>query len=195
MFTLYGDKISGNCLKTLYVADYLGLTHEWVDVDVLNGGTRTQEFLRINPYGQVPALQTEDGRTLAQSNAIMLYLAEGSALIPSDPWRRAKMHEWLFWEQYSHETSIAVTRFQVVYQGKAPKDLDPTLMPKGDAALDRMESHLSENEWFAGDAVSLADIALYAYTQFAPDAGFDLGARPKITGWLARTASVLDLVQ
>jgi len=193
MFTLYGDKISGNCLKALYVANYLGLDHKWVDISVLGGGARTEEFLKINPYGQVPALQTGNGATLAQSNAIMLYLAEASALVPEDPWARAKMNEWLFWEQYSHETAIAVTRFHVVYMGKSIAERDPVLVSKGEGALDRMEAHLNENRWFVGESISLADIALYAYTQFAPDAGFDLKGRPNILGWLKRTASTLDL--
>ena len=193
MITLYGDKISGNCLKTQYVADYLGLSYDWVDVGVLEGGTRTAEFLKINPNGQVPAMMTSDGKSMAQSNAIMLYLAEGSALIPEDAWLRAKMNEWLFWEQYSHETAIAVTRFLVVYQGKSLKDIDPVLVPKGEAALNRMEAHLAENDWFVGDCISLADVALFAYTQFAPDAGFDLGNRPNITRWLSTTGSTLGL--
>lgn len=193
MFTFYGDKISGNCLKALYVANYLGIDHNWIDISVLDGGARTEEFLKINPYGQVPALKTDCGRVLAQSNAIMLYLAEGSALIPDDPWMRAKMNEWLFWEQYSHETAIAVTRFHVVYMGKSFDERDPILVSKGEVVLDRMEAYLNESRWFVGSSVSLADIALYAYTQFAPDAGFDLNGRPNIMGWLKRTASTLDL--
>jgi len=193
MFTLYGDKISGNCLKTRYVADHLGQTYQWVDVSVLGGEARTAEFLRINPYGQVPALKAADGRTLAQSNAIMRYLAEGSTLIPASRWLRAKMDEWLFWEQYSHETSIAVTRFHVVCQGRAIADRDPVLVAKGEAALDRMEAHLKNHGWFVGSTITLADIALYAYTQFAPDAGFDLTERPATTRWLAKTAATLGL--
>jgi len=193
MVTLYGDKISGNCLKTKYVADHLGIKYNWVDVSVLKGESRTEAFLMVNPWGQVPALKAEDGGTLTQSNAIMLYLAEGSPLIPKTNWDRAKMNEWLFWEQYSHETSIAVTRFHVMFQDCNIADRDQALVSKGEAALDRMEEHLQENSWFVGDWFTLADIALYAYTQFAPDAGFSLDERPAIKRWLLQTAQTLGL--
>jgi len=193
MFTVYGDKISGNCLKVKYVADLLGIEYQWIETGVLSGETRNSEFLEINPAGQVPVLIGPEGRALAQSNAIMLYLAGGSALIPADLWQKAKMNEWLFWEQYSHETAIAVARFQVVYKGKTFAELAPELVVKGDAALNYMEGHLKAHEWFVGSAPSLADIALFAYTQFAPDAGFDLECRPNIRRWLYQTASVLDL--
>src|SRR5215218_4545069 len=125
MLTIYGDSISGNCLKVKWTADHLGLAYDWIETDVLKGGSRTPEFLAMNPAGQVPAVILDDGRALAQSNAIILHLAEGSALIPSDAYQRAKMLEWMFWEQYSHEPYIAVARFQMAYLGKAASELDP----------------------------------------------------------------------
>jgi len=193
MLTIYGDRISGNCLKVKYVADYVGIPYTWVDISVLKAETRTHEFLKINPAGQVPVVRFDDGRSLAQSNAIMRFLAEQSDLIPKDVWGRAKMDEWLFWEQYSHETSIAVTRFHVVYQGRALEARDPALVSKGEAALDLMEQHIVDKDWFVGRAPSLADVALYAYTQFADDAGFSLSARPNVRAWLVRVAEALDL--
>jgi len=120
-------------------------------------------------------------------------LASGSNLIPSDPWLAAKMDEWLFWEQYNHETSIAVTRFQVLFRGCAIKDRNPALVKKGEAALDRMEVQLQNRLWFVGDTLSLADIALFAYTQFAPDAGFVLDDRTAVLDWLHRVSVALDI--
>ena len=111
MLTIHGDRISGNCLKVKWVADRVGAPWRWVDVDVLRGETRTPDFLALNPAGQVPVVVLADGRMLAQSNAIMLYLAEGSDLIPTDAFDRARMFEWMFWEQYTHEPAIAVRRF------------------------------------------------------------------------------------
>ena len=123
MITIYGDSISGNCLKVKWTADLLGLAYRWIEVEILTGATRTPQFLTMNPAGQVPTVLLEDGRPLAQSNAIILHLAEGSTLIPSDAYQRAKMLEWMFWEQYSHEPYVAVARFLVVYQGKAVSEL------------------------------------------------------------------------
>ena len=122
---IYGDTNSGNCLKVKWVCDHLALPYDWIDVDTLKGETRTAEFLKLNSAGQVPAVELDDGRTLAQSNAIIRYLARGSRLIPSDAYAQAKMDEWLFWEQYSHEPYIAVCRFQMFYLGKPASDLDP----------------------------------------------------------------------
>ena len=118
MITIYGDPISGNCLKVKWTAERLGIPFTWIDVDVTKAQTRTAEFLAINPAGQVPTVVLADGRPLAQSNAIIVHLAEGSPLIPTDPYERARMFEWLFWEQYSHEPYIAVARFQVKYLGR-----------------------------------------------------------------------------
>lgn len=193
MFTVFGDSISGNCLKVRYVADKLGLKYNWQETSVLKAETRTPQFLAMNPAGQVPVVRYGDGRVLAQSNAIMRFLATGSSLLPDDPWQAAKVDQWLFWEQYSHETSIAVTRFHVVYQGKPLSERVPALVEKGEAALDLMEQHLIDRSWFVGDSITLADIALYAYTQFAPDAGFLLDSRPNIRRWLESVSLELGL--
>jgi len=183
---IYGDLISGNCLKVKYVADYLELKYEWVQTDVVAGDARKPEYLAINPAGQVPAIVLDDTRMLAQSNAIMLYLAANSRLSSTDPWLAAKMNEWLFWEQYSHETAIAVLRFHVRFTDITVETRDPALVKKGQSALDRMEQHLMGKDYFVGDSVTLADIALYAYTQFAEEGGFSLLERKNICAWLKR---------
>lgn len=183
---IFGDNRSGNCLKVKYVCDHLKKPYEWVEVDVLSGSTRRDEFLRINPAGQVPTVLFEEGRSLAQSNAIMRFLAEGSELIPADPWLKAKVDEWLFWEQYSHEPAIAVVRFQVALLGWDRSDCDIDRIKKGDAALSLMEGHLREAAFLVGDQLSIADIALVAYTQFAEEGGFDLSSRPNVSSWIQR---------
>jgi len=188
---VYGDSRSGNCLKVKYVCDYLKMPYEWEEVDVLSGFTRTPDFLAINPAGQIPTVVFDDGRILSQSNAIIRYLARDSSLSPSDDWQQAKMDEWLFWEQYSHEPAIAVVRFQVALKGVPRSEIDQTLVGKGDAALDRMELQLRQQDYLVGDALSLADIALLAYTQFAEEGGFSLKARPAVQVWLQRVKSRL----
>ncbi|WP_020399027.1 glutathione S-transferase family protein [Kordiimonas gwangyangensis] len=188
---VYGDMRSGNCLKVKYVADKLGITHEWQEVDVLSGYTRTPEFLALNPAGQIPTVIFGEGQVLAQSNAIMRYLAKGSALIPTDTWQQAQMDQWLFWEQYSHEPTIAVARFIRAIKNLPADQVPPGLMDRGNAALDVMEKHLTERNWFVGDACTLADIALLAYTQFAEEGGFSLENRPNITNWIARVRAEL----
>jgi glutathione S-transferase len=184
--TIFGDSISGNCLKVKFVADRLGIPYDWVEISVLKGETRTSDFLAMNPAGQVPVVRFADNTTLAQSNAIMLHLAWGSDLIPSDPFERAKMLEWLFWEQYSHETAIAVLRFQKFYLGKADSEIDPGLRPRCQRVLALMDEHLENRRYFVGEKLSLADIALVAYTRFAHQAGLDLAATPDVAAWVRR---------
>ena len=190
---IYGDSISGNCLKVKWVADVLGLSCDWIETDVLTGATRTPEFLAINPAGQVPAVILDDGRPLAQSNAIVLHLAEGSALIPPAAYDRARMYEWMFWEQYSHEPYIAVARFQVRYQGKAVADLEPRIVERGKAALRRLEDGLAASPFLVGSAVSLADVALVAYTRVAHEGGFDLAGYRRVTAWVGRVEQALGI--
>ena len=174
--------------------DALGLDYRWVAVDIMSGGSRTAEFLQLNPFGQVPVLEFEDGRALAQSNAILLHLGEGTPWIPADAWERAKMLEWLFWEQYSHEPYVAVARFQRVYAGKTVDEVEPRLMERGNIALSRMEDALSKSDWLAGgQAATLADLALVAYTRVAGEGGFDLGAYPNIRGWIGRTETAFGI--
>ena len=190
---IYGDSISGNCLKAKWVADYLGLAYDWVEVNIMAGESRTPTYLAMNPAGQVPVLVSDDGRPVAQSNAIILHLAEGSDLIPQDAYQRARMLEWMFWEQYSHEPYVAVARFQVKYQNRPVADLDPQLVERGKTALQRLEIGLAATPFLVGEEVSLADVALVAYTRMAGDGGFDLGDYPMVTAWIARVEQALNI--
>lgn len=194
MIRIFGDSISGNCLKVKWVVTQLSIPHEWIEIDILKGESRTDEFLALNPFGQVPVVQFDNGRTLAQSNAIILHLAEGSALIPNDAFERAKMFEWMFWEQYSHEPTIAVRRFQKLYLKKSDDEIDADLMAKGRRALGRMEMALISCDWIAGgEALTLADISLLAYTRLADEGGFDLNEFPAVQAWVARCELELGL--
>jgi len=190
---IYGDMNSGNCLKVRYVADRLGLAYDWVEVDTMKGQSRTDAFLAMSPMGQVPTVVLDDGRPLAQSNAIMRFLAEGSDLVPADAYLRAKMDELLFWEQNLHEPFVAGSIFQVVYLGKSPTERDPERVARAEKALDLMERLIAGRTWFVGDAMTLADIALVAYTRRAPLGGFDLAGRPAVTEWIARCEQALGL--
>ncbi len=190
---IYGDSNSGNCLKVKWVCDHLALPYRWIEIDTLAGGSRTAEFLRLNPWGQVPAVELDDGATLAQSNAIIRYLARGSALIPADTFAAAKMDEWLFWEQYSHEPYIAVCRFQMRYLGKKAAELDPEKVRRGYAALAYMDRRLATSRFTAGDTVALADVALLAYTRVAHEGGFDLAAYDAVRRWIGETERYLNL--
>ena len=191
--TIYGDSISGNCLKVKWTADHLGIPYEWIETGVLDGQTRTPDFLALNPAGQVPLVVLPDGRPLAQSNAIILHLAQGSPLIPADAYDRAKMLEWMFWEQYSHEPYVAVARFQVRYLGIAPGDLEPRLVDRGLQALRRLELGLQAGPFLVGERASLADVALVAYTRVAGEGGFDLAPFPKLRAWIGRVERALRL--
>ena len=191
---IFGDSKSGNCLKVMWAARKLGLSYEWIEIDILKGESRTDEFLAMNPAGQVPAVVLEDGRALAQSNAILLHIAEGSALVPTDPYLRAKMYEWLFWEQYSHEPYVAVARFQVAYMGKPIESLEARLVERGQAALARLETGLSGGGYLVGESVTLADVALVAYTRVAHEGGFDLSRYPAVQAWVARVEAALGII-
>jgi glutathione S-transferase len=191
--TVYGDSISGNCLKVKFVADYLGLPYEWVEVSVLARETRTPEFLAMNPAGQVPVVRFADSGVLAQSNAIILHLAQNTELIPAAPFDRALMHQWLFWEQYSHETAIAVLRFQKHYLKKADSEIDPHLPKRCASVLTLMNNHLAQRRYFVGEHLSLADVALVAYTRFAPQAGLDLAPYAHVSAWIGRVERDLKL--
>jgi len=190
---IYGDTNSGNCLKVKWVCDHLALPYDWISVDTLKGQTRTTDFLRLNGAGQVPAVVFDDGRVLAQSNAIIRYLARGSDLIPADDFAAAKMDEWLFWEQYSHEPYVAVCRFQMVYLGKAASDLDPDKIKRGYSALARMEHQLAATPFLVGNAVTLADVSLLAYTRVAHEGGFHLDGYASIRRWIGEAERALGL--
>ncbi len=193
IITLYGSSDSGNCLKCKWVAERLGVAAKWIEINTFNGETRTAEFLAINPAGQVPVTILADGRMLAQSNAIMLYLAENTDLVPRDAYDRAKMFEWLFWEQYSHEPAIAVRIARKHFLKQRDEELDPALLTKGNAALARLETQLGKTPYLIGDALTLADIALVAYTRYAHRGGFDLAHYPSVRDWVGRVEGELGL--
>jgi glutathione S-transferase len=193
MITIYGDPGSGNCLKVKWTAERLGVPFTWKNTDITKGESRTPSFLAMNPAGQVPTVRLADGRHLAQSNAIILHLAEGSELIPADPYERAKMLEWMFWEQYSHEPTVAVARFQMKYLGKRRDELDPKLLERADAALRRLDAGLAEQAYLASHALSLADIALVAYTRMAHDGGLRLSDYPAAEAWVERIEAELPI--
>jgi glutathione S-transferase len=188
MLTAYGMKSSGNCYKVELLLEQLGRPYRWVEIDSAAGETRTPQYLAMNPNGKVPLLEVEPGRWLAESNAILCYLAEGSRYWPGDAWQRAQVLQWLFFEQYSHEPYIAVARFICRWlAADHPRRADlPRLHERGAQALAVMEQHLARQPFFAGDTYTIADIALFAYTHAAADGGFDLGAYPQVQAWLDR---------
>ncbi|MDQ8726825.1 glutathione S-transferase family protein [Bradyrhizobium sp. LHD-71] len=190
---IYGDTKSGNCLKVKWMCDKLALAYRWVDIDIMKGQSRTNEFLKLNGAGQVPVVEFDDGRTLAQSNAIIRYLARDTDLIPTVAWDAAKMDEWMFWEQYSHEPYIAVCRFQMAYLGKSVGDLDADKVKRGYAALARMEHQLALTRFLVGERFSLADVALLAYTRVAPEGGFHLEGYNALRRWIAESEEALGL--
>ena len=188
MYRVFGDRRSGNCYKIALVMNELALPYEWVDVDILAGESRTPDFLKMNANGRIPLLDLGDGRYLAESNAILGYLAERSPLLPVDGFHRALVYQWLFFEQYSHEPNIATSRFIIQYLGNPADraaDLEARREP-GYAALDVMENQLSTREFLTGDHYTIADIALYAYTHKADEGGFSLDDYPAIRAWLER---------
>lgn len=193
MLTVFGDIRSGNCLKVKWLLDKLKRDYRWVETDVMSGATRSTEFLAMNPAGQVPTLVLEDGRALAQSNAIIGWLGEGTDFIPADAYLRAKMYEWMFWEQYSHEPYIAVARFHRLFLGKPDDEIDAKLMQRGDAALARMELQLQETPFLVKRTLSLADVALVAYTRVAHQGGFELSLYPAVKAWVGRVEAALRI--
>ena len=189
MLTLYDYMDSGNGYKCRLVLAHLGIPFKLVLCDILKGETRTPEFLARNPNGRIPTLQIEDDTFLAESGAIIWYLADGTPLAPTDRKARAETLQWMFFEQYSHEPNIAVARFWKHYLPKlsALQEMDlPNRMKNGYAALDVMEKHLARNAFFVGGSFGLADIALYAYTHVADEGEFDLKNYPAILAWMGR---------
>ena len=190
---IYGDSISGNCLKVKWTAERLHLPFDWIEVDILKGQSRTPEFLAQNPAGQVPMVILSDGRALSQSNAILLHLAEGSPLVPVDAFERAKMWEWMFWEQYSHEPYVAVVRFQMAYLGKSRDEVEARLIERAEQALARLETQLQQTPYLVGERLTLADIALVAYTRVAHEGGFDLSQYPAVKAWVGQMETALGI--
>ena len=189
MLTLYDDPISGNGYKVRLLLAHLGVPYRLVELDILKQETRTSEFLAKNPNGRIPLLELEDGRCLAESNAILFYLAQGTNYWPTEQFDQADALRWMCFEQYSHEPYIAVARF-LHHLPDAP---DPDVMAekheRGYAALDVMELHLSENNYFAASRLTIADFALYAYTHVAHEGGFELDRYPQICRWLDHVAA------
>ncbi len=194
MLRLYDDPISGNGYKVRLALTQLRLSFEYVALDIMKGETRTPAFLAKNPNGRIPTLRLDDGVHLAESNAIIWYLAEGTFLAPADRLARAQTLQWMFFEQYNHEPNVAVARFWKHLPRlteRQEREL-PERIKHGYAALEVMERHLSTRGFFVGERFGLADIALYAYTHVADEGGFDLARFPKIGEWLARVAARPD---
>jgi len=192
MTVLHNMQISGNCYKVRLAARQLGCSLVLKEYRLGGGKTREPEFLAKNPNGRVPLLELDNGQCLAESDAILFYLAEGTPLMPADRWGRAQALQWMFFEQYEHEPSIAVARRWLSYESKealaAKRHLVPEWHAKGNAALGVMEAHLAKHLWFAGDRYSIADIALYGYTHSAAEGGFDLSRYAQVSKWLERVA-------
>jgi glutathione S-transferase len=189
---LYNSPVSGNCYKVRLLLAHLGIPYERRDLDVVDRSNRGEVLAGLNPDLRVPTLVLDDGRPLAESGAILWYFAEGTRFVPEDRYDRAKVLQWMFFEQYSHEPAIAVVRFLVAYSGEAEKHaaLIERKTADGYRALAAMEEHLaSADGYLVGGRMSLADIALYAYTHVADEGGFDLGPYPAIGAWLRRIAS------
>lgn len=192
MLTIYGQHDSGNCYKPRLLLAKLGRPFRHVEVSSNDGATRRPEFLTKNPNGKVPLLELDDGRLLAESNAMLLYLAEGTQFIPQDAYDRALVYQWLFFEQYSHEPNIAVRRALMLYPERAaqatPERLAATLAG-GNHALGVMEAQLQKTPYLVGENYTIADIALYAYTHEAHRGGYDMGQFPAVQAWLNRVAA------
>jgi glutathione S-transferase len=188
---LYNSRVSGNCYKVRLLFAHLGIEYETVAVSVVDRSNRAELIGDLNPALRVPTLVLDDGRPLAESNAILWYFADGTQYVPDDAYERAQVLQWCFFEQYSHEPNIAVARFWLSYSGDPGRFADrlPGLMQGGYAALDAMERHLGERDFLVGARYSIADVSLYAYTHVAHEGDFDLGGYPAIRAWLARVAA------
>jgi glutathione S-transferase len=186
---LYNSQVSGNCYKVRLLLAHLGLEYERREMDVVDRSNRREVLGDLNPALRVPTLVLDDGRPLAESNAILFYFAQGTPYLPEDRYELAQVLQWLFFEQYSHEPAIAVVRFWVAYSGAPPgEDEIEAKRRAGYAALDAMERHLADREFLAGERYTIADISLYAYTHVADEGGFDLAGYPAIGAWLDRVA-------
>ncbi|MGY1529563.1 glutathione S-transferase family protein [Luteimonas sp. A649] len=189
VIAVHGFSPSGNCHKVKLLLEQLGRPYRWIETDSSRGETRTPAFLALNPNGRVPLIELEDGRRMAESNAILCWLAEGTPYFAGDAWQRAQALSWMFFEQYSHEPYVAVARF---IRGWTPADSPrraaelARCLERGHQALAVMEQHLAAHDWFSGEGYGIADIALFAYTDVAGDGGFDLTSYPALGRWLAR---------
>lgn len=188
VYRVYGDMLSGNCYKIKLLMEFLQIEHEWVPVDIMAGATRSESFKAMNSNGKIPVLEIDQQTFLPESNAILNFLAEASAFLPSDRLTRARVLQWQFFEQYSHEPYIAVARYINKYLG-LPADLQNEYKSKqagGHKALAVMEQQLVQTPFLVGTTPTIADISLYAYTHVADEGGVDLQAYPAIQQWLKR---------
>lgn len=191
---IYGDGLSGNCYKIQLLCSLLGLEYQWVEIDVLAGDTQTEAFLSKNQNGKIPLLELDDGQFISESNAILNYLAIDTEFLPSNNYLRAKVLQWQFFEQYSHEPYIAVARYIAKYLG-LPDDRRADYESKqsgGHKALQVMEGQLNQSDFLVGETCSIADISLFAYTHVADEGGFDLTDYPAILSWLERIKALPD---
>ena len=196
MLTAYGYSPSGNCWKVKTILGMTGHAFDWVEVNSNAGGARTPEFLALNPNGKIPIVKLDNGEVITESNAILLHFAEGTRLLPPPGLARTRVVEWLFFEQYSHEPYIAVGRQLVSYLGGREKHAArlPDIWERGHKALKVMENRLAAHKYLAGDSLSIADIALYAYTHRAGEGDFDLSPYPGLRAWLARVGAEPGIV-
>ena len=188
---LYNSAVSGNCYKVRLLLAQLGLAYEAVEVSVVDRSNRAELLGDLNPGLRVPTLVLDDGRPLAESNAILWYFGDGTPYVPEDPYERARVLQWMFFEQYSHEPFIAVARFLLGYSGEPARfeRQRERLLTGGYAALDAMERHLAGRDFLVDGRYTIADIALYAYTHIAHEGDFDLEPYPAIRGWLDRVVA------
>ncbi|WP_353258091.1 glutathione S-transferase family protein [Prochlorothrix hollandica] len=192
MYKVFGDILSGNCYKIKLLMQFLDIEHEWVHVDILTSETHTEEFKRMNPNARIPVIELGDGKYLWESNAILNYLAESTEFLPQEKYKKAKVLQWQFFEQYSHEPYIATARYINKYLG-LPKEREAEYHAKqigGHKALSVMEEHLVENQFFLGASATIADISLYAYTHVADEGGFDLSEYVNIQRWFRDFESI-----
>jgi glutathione S-transferase len=188
---LYNSPISGNCYKVRLLLAHLGVEYETRDVDVIDRSNPREDLAGLNPTRRVPTVVLDDGRSLGESNAILWYFGEGSRFVPEGRYERGKALQWMFFEQYEHEPAIAVARFLMTYYGKPEvwESQREQLTKRGEKALRSLDDGLRDSEWLAGDAMSIADIALYAYTHVADEGGFSLEPYPHVRAWIERVAA------
>jgi glutathione S-transferase len=188
---LYDSPVSGNCYKVRLLLAHLGIPYERRALNVVDRSNRPEVLGGLNPALRVPTVVLEDGRPLGESGAILWYFAEGTRFVPADPYERAQVLQWMFFEQYDLEPAIAVVRFWVAYSGRPEQFADrlPERIEAGERALRALDRHLEGRSYVVGDSLSLADIALYGYTHVAPEGGFELESYPAVRAWLRRVAS------
>jgi glutathione S-transferase len=188
---LYNSPVSGNCYKVRLLLAHLGIPYETHEVSVVDRSNRRELLGELNPARRVPTIVLDDGRPLAESNAILCYFGEGTRFVPEDAYDRAQVLQWLFWEQYEHEPALAVARFLKTYSGRPElyEQRREELAKRGERALETMDDHLEGRNWLVGDSCTLADLALYAYTHVADEGGFSLEPYPAIRAWLERVAA------